>query len=567
MARQVTGTGAARRWAMRLVGAGIAALIAASPALADALIDNVNGVALDKNGKVLHFTGLLMTPQGKITKLLGDHDKRPDKLDWRTDMHGKVMLPGFIDAHGHVMDLGFRSMEVDLSDTHSLAEAKAKIAAYVAANPDRKWIIGGGWNQEQWGLGHFPTAADLDAVVSDRPVVLDRIDSHAVWVNSAAMKAANITPATKAPPGGQIVGGVFVDAARQMIEKALPQPLARERDAAFVRAQNLLLSNGITATDDMRETLADWLTIRRAGDAGNLRMRIVSYADSIETANLTAGNGPSPWLYDGMLKMVGVKIFADGALGSRGACLKAPYTDDPKNSGTCLLTDDQLRNTMSRAAMDGFQIAVHAIGDKANAEVLGAIDALADTYKGDRRWRIEHAQIVDPADLPQFAKHGTIASMQPIHAVSDMHMAEARLGPDRLAGAYAWKSMLDNRVPLAFGSDYPNDDFNPFHGWAAAFTRQDAQDLPFGGWQPQQRITKEQAWRAYTQGAAYASFSEDQYGTLAPGQWADFIIVDTDPTLASPSQLRNTKVEQTWVGGRMMWSSGQGSGARAADSR
>jgi predicted amidohydrolase YtcJ len=538
--------------------AAMAAMLLATPTLADALIDNVNGIALDRNGKVIHFTGLLMTPEGKITRLLDDRDKRPEKLDWRTDMHGRVMLPGFIDAHGHIMDLGFRTMEVDLSGTHSLAEAKAKIAAYVAANPDRKWIIGGGWNQEQWGLGHFPTAADLDSVVGDRPVVLDRIDSHAVWVNSAAMKAAGVTSATKAPAGGQIIDGVFVDTAKRLIEKALPQPLARERDAAFVRAQQLLLSNGITATDDMRTTLADWLVFRRAADAGNLRMRIVSYADGIETANLAAGNGPSPWLYGDMLRMVGVKIFADGALGSRGACLKAPYADDPKNSGSCLLTDDQLRNTMSRAAMDGFQVAVHAIGDKANAEVLGAIDALSDTYKGDRRWRIEHAQIVDPADLPKFAEHGIVASMQPIHAVSDMHMAEARLGPDRLAGAYAWKSMLDNHVPLAFGSDYPNDDFNPFHGWAAAFTRQDANDLPFGGWQPQQAITREQAWRAYTQGAAYASFSEDHYGTLAPGQWADFIIVDTDPTFASPGQLRNIKVEQTWVGGRMMWSRGQG---------
>jgi len=546
-----------RRHRSRTILAAAAALLLATPALGDALIDNVNGIALDRQGKVIHFTGLLMTPEGKVTRLLGDHDKRPEKLDWRTDMKGKVLLPGFVDAHGHIMDLGFRALELDLTGTRSLDEAKAKIAAYIAANPDKKWILGGGWNQEQWGLGRFPTAADLDSVSQGRAIVLDRIDGHAVWANSAAMKAAGITPATKAPPGGQIVDGVFVDAARQLITKALPQPLARERDLAFVKAQQLLLSNGITATDDMRTTLADWLVFRRAADAGNLRMRIVSYADSIETANLAAGNGPSPWLYDGKLRMIGVKVFADGALGSRGACLKAPYADDPKNSGQCFLTDDQLRNTMSRAAMDGFQVAVHAIGDKANAEVLSAIDALADTYKGDRRWRIEHAQIVDPADLPKFAEHGTIASMQPIHAVSDMHMAEARLGPARLAGAYAWRSMLANGVPLAFGSDYPNDDFNPFHGWAAAFTRQDAGDLPFGGWQPQERITREQAWRAYTQGAAYASFSEKDYGTLAPGMWADFIIVDTDPTLAGPGQLRDIKVEQTWVGGRMMWSRGR----------
>lgn len=534
--------------------AALAAFITPTPALADALIDNVNGIALDHNGKEIHFTGLLMTPQGKVAELLGEHDKRPTKLDWRTDMHGKVLLPGFIDAHGHIMELGFRALELDVSDTHSLDEAKAKIAAYVAANPERKWILGGGWNQELWGLGRFPTAADLDSVSQGRPIVLTRIDGHAIWADSAAIKAAGVTAQTKVPPGGQIIDGVFVDAARALIDKVIPKPLARDRDLAFIKAQTLLLSHGITATDDMYTTLPDWLVFRRAADHDNLRMRIVSYADNIETANLAAGGGPSPWLYDDKLRMIGVKVITDGALGSRGACLKAPYADDPKNSGRCFFTDDQLRNTMSRAAMDGFQIAVHAIGDKANAEVLDAIDALADTYRGDRRWRIEHAQIIDPADLARFANHGIVASMQPIHAVSDMHMAEARLGPDRLAGAYAWKSMLDNDVPLAFGSDYPNDDLNPFHGWAAAFTRQDANDMPFGGWQPAERISRDQAWLAYTQGAAYASFSDSKYGMLAPGMWADFIIVDTDPSFASSDQIRNTKVEQTWVGGKLMWS-------------
>jgi predicted amidohydrolase YtcJ len=543
-------------------GAALAALIVATPALADALIDNVDGIALDPDGQVIHFTGLLMSPDGRITKLLDDHDKRPAKLDWRTDMHGKVLLPGFVDAHGHVMQLGFRLLEVDLSDTHSLQEAQAKIRAYVAAHPDQKWILGGGWDQTRWGMNQFPTAADLDAVASDRPVVMTRSDSHAVWLNSAAMQAAGITPATKAPPGGRIDNGVLVDSATDLIDRVVPQPLARERDLAFVKAQQKLLAEGITATDDMGTTLDDWLVLRRAGDVGNLRMRIVSYADGIDIANRTAGNGPSPWLYDGKLRMMGIRLITDGALGSRGACLKAPYADNAKTSGDCLLTDDQLRNTMSRAAMDGFQTAVDATGDKANAEVLSAIDALSDTYKGDRRWRIDHATVVDPADFAAIGRHGTVAVMEPIHAVADMHTAEARLGPDRLAGAAAWQSMIANHVPLAFGSDYPNDDLNPFHGWAAAYTRQDINDLPFGGWQPQQRITREQAWYAYTRGAAYASFSEKEYGTLAPGEWADFIIVDQDPTMASPSQLRNIKVEQTWVGGKLMWSSDRSGGDR-----
>jgi len=208
-----------------------------------------------------------------------------------------------------------------------------------------------------------------------------------------------------------------------------------------------------------------------------------------------------------------------------------------------------LRNLMVRASMDGWQVAVHAIGDKANRQVLDAIDSIKDTYKGDRRWRIEHAQIVDPTDLPRFKTLGVIASMQPTHATSDMKMAEARLGPDRLTGAYAWATMLRNGVPLAFGSDYPVESPDPWAGWAAAFTRQDANGEPFGGWRPEERVTREQAWWAFTQGGAYAGFAEDKFGRLAVGQAADFIIVDRDPLLSSPTDLRQTKVEETWVGG------------------
>ena len=544
-----------------------AALLFLLPAAAhgDALIDNVNGMTLDAKGQVVRFTGLLLTPDGHVAKLLQRGDKRPDKLDWRADMKGRVLLPGFIDSHGHVMDLGFRLLELDLSDTHDLADALTRIAAYARANPDRKWILGGGWNQEQWGLTRFPTAAELDAAVGDRPVALTRIDSHAVWLNSAAMKAAGITAATKAPPGGRIERdakgqptGVFTDAARLMVMQAVPQPRAVDRDNAFLAAQEALLKQGVTASDDMHTTLPDWLTFRRAGDRNALRVRLESYADSIETANLTAGAGPSPWLYGGRLRLVGVKVFADGALGSRGAWLKAPYADAPKQSGQGLWSDDQLRNLMSRAAMDHFQVAVHAIGDRANAEVLDAIDELSQTYTGDRRWRIEHAQVIDPVDLPRFGGHGIVAAMQPIHQVSDRAMAEARLGPDRLAGAYAWASVQRAGATLAFGSDYPNDDFNPFHGWAAAFTRTDANGEPFGGWQPQERISREAAWRAYTVDAAFAGFAEDRLGRLAPGYWADFIIVDRDPTLAGATELRDTKVEETWVGGTKMWDAKQG---------
>ncbi|MET4665202.1 amidohydrolase family protein [Sphingomonas sp. PvP056] len=542
-----------------LYAVALSALILPGVAGADALIDNVNGITLDKDGKVVRFTGLLMSPDGKVVKLLAENDKRPAKLDWRADEHGKVLLPGFIDAHGHVMELGFRALELDLSGATSLEDAKARIAAYAAANPDRKWIVGGGWNQEAWALGRFPTAADLDAVVSDRPVWLQRADGHAGWANSAAMKAAGITAKTLAPAGGRIEKtgtvptGVFVDSARELVEKAAPQPLPKERDFAFLKAQEALLSHGITATSDMGSSMDDWLSYRRAGDSGALRVRIMSYAFGVDTAIRIGGSGPTPWLYADKLRMGGVKLYADGALGSRGAWLKAPYSDAPGQTGAGFMSDDVMRNLMSRAAVDHYQVAVHAIGDRANAEVLGAIDDMVDTYKGDRRWRIEHAQIVDPVDLPRFGKNGIIASMQPTHETSDRTMAEARLGPARLAGAYAWASMLRNGATLAFGSDYPVEQPDAFAGWAAAFTRQGADGQPYGGWRPEERVTREQAWWAFTGAAAYAGFAEEKFGRLGVGQRADFIIVDRDPLLASPTDLRATKVEQTWVGGEKVF--------------
>ncbi len=532
------------------------ALIAVTPARADSLIDNVNGVTLDEQGRVVRFTGLVMSADGHVVRLLQRGDKRPERPDWRADFQGKVLLPGFVDAHGHIMELGFRALELDLSDTRSLDEAKARIAAYAAANPERKWILGGGWNQEKWGLGRFPTAADLDAVVSDRPVWLARADGHASWGNSAALRAAGVSAKSVSPVGGRIEragaspSGVFVDAAQALVQKSVPQPLPKEMAVAFLKAQAILLSFGITAAADMGTSIDDWLTYRRMGDAGSLRLRLMSYGAGVEDTLRIGGTGPTPWLYDGRLKLNGVKLYADGALGSRGAWLKAPYSDAAGQTGAGFLSDAMLRNKMSRAAMDGYQVAVHAIGDKANSQVLDAIDELAPTYTGDRRWRVEHAQIVDPADLPRFGAHGTIASMQPVHQTSDRTMAEARLGSGRLAGAYAWATMLKNGAGLAFGTDFPVESPDPFAGWAAGFTRAEANGEPVGGWQPQERLTREQAWKAYTQDAAYAGFAEKQFGRLAPGQYADFIIVDRDPTLASATELRATVVEETWVGGR-----------------
>lgn len=551
-----------RRTAARAAAASILVLAAvgAGPAFADALVDNVDGVALDAEGRVVRFTGILLTPDGRIVRLLARGDKRPDRLDWRADMRGRVAIPGMIDAHGHVMGLGLRALTLNLFDTQTLDVAKARIAAYAAANPQRPWILGGGWNQEVWKLGRFPTAADLDAVTGSRPVWLERADGHAGWANSAAMKLAGITARTPSPAGGRIEKGpngqptgVFVDAAMALIERHVPPPTPRDRNSAFLKAQEALLSAGITATADMGTSVDDWLVYRRMGDQGQLRIRIMSYAAGIEPALQVAGQAPTPWLYADKLKMGGIKLYGDGALGSRGAWLKQPYADAPTQTGLNFLKDDQLLNLMSRGTMDGFQIAVHAIGDRANAQVLDAIEELAQSYKGDRRWRIEHAQIIDPADLARFGRNGVIASMQPIHEASDWRMAEARLGPARLGGAYAWQSVLRAGGRLAFGSDYPVESPAPFVNWATALTREDAQGQPPGGWRPEEKVSLEVAWAAFTRGAAYAGFAEDRFGTLAPGQRADFIIVDRDPTRVSPAELRQTRVLETWVGGEKMW--------------
>ncbi len=531
----------------------------AAPVYADGMVENVNGITLDKDGKVVRFSAALIDREGKVSQLLTSKEKAPKQLDFRHDGRGLTMLPGLIDAHGHVMGLGFAALTLDLSGTNSLEEAQAAIKAYAAKYPERRWIVGRGWNQEKWGLGRFPTSADLDAVVADRPIWLERVDGHAGWANSKAMEIAGVTGATKSPAGGRIEmagakpSGIFVDAASDLVAKHIPAPKPAERDLALAEAQKALLSVGVTSIADMGTTIEDWQSYRRAGDAGWLSIRIFGYAGGIDNMVAIAGPRPTPWLYDDKLRLGGVKLYLDGALGSRGAWLKKPYADAPGQTGLPFLASAEIRNLMVRASMDGFQTAVHAIGDAANADAIGAVEDLAETYAGDRRWRIEHVQIVDPADLPRLAKNGIIASMQPVHQTSDRLMAEARLGPERLAGAYAWNSILKAGGKLAFGSDTPVEAPNPFAGIAAAMTREDAQGQPFGGWIPAERVTREQALAGFTIGAAYAAFAEGKVGSLTPGHRADFILVDTDPLLASPAQIRAARVKETWLGGRPVY--------------
>ncbi|NVE94728.1 amidohydrolase family protein [Altererythrobacter sp. JGD-16] len=541
--------------------AGAAAALLPAPALADTLIYNVDGLTIDEKGNVERFASLVIDDDGTVRDILLRGEKRPTDIDFSVDGEGRVMMPGFIDAHLHVMGIGFAALTLDLSQTESLEEALAAIAEFAEANPGRPWILGGGWNQEKWGLGRFPTAAELDAIVPDRPVYLTRVDGHAGWANSLAMQAAGVDASAVSPAGGRIErlagsetpSGIFVDAAESLVTRAIPAPRAVERDLALSKAQEVLFAQGVTAAADMGTSIEDWQTFRRAGDRGALKLRIMSYASSLETMQLIAGPGPTPWLYEDRLRMGGIKIYLDGALGSRGAWLKEDYADEPGNRGIPILTPAQLRNTMSRAAMDGFQTAVHAIGDAANAEVLAAIEELSETYEGDRRWRIEHAQIVDPADIPKLAEHGIIASYQPLHQTSDRVMAEARMGLGRLGGAYAWRSVLNAGGRITFGSDAPVEPADTPAGIAVAISRTDANGEPFGGWLPQETVSRAQAIAGFSSDAAFAGFAEGRFGRLVPGERADFVLVDRDPMLSSPAEIRNMTVLETWIGGERVY--------------
>jgi hypothetical protein len=537
---------------MRTSLLALSAALLSSPAWSDTLISNVNGIQSSADGKIEHFGSLLIGDDGRVKQAISDPNPRLGRLDHMVDGEGRTMLPGLIDAHGHVLGLGFSALQLDLVGTSSLADLKERLRTYAAAHPQARWIIGRGWNQELWPEKSFPTAADLDSVVSDRPVVLERVDGHALVVNGAAMKAAGVTQQTPAPAGGRIENGLFVDNAENLIERARPAPSPAELDQALAKSQEILLGFGVTAVGSMSTSLSDWNAMRRAGEAHTLNVRLMVYAEGLEP--LKSVPHPTDWLYGDRLRMGGVKFYADGALGSRGAWLKQPYADRPDTRGLQFHSDAELMSLSDQAAAAGFQIATHAIGDAANAQIISIYEQLSRKYGKDRRWRIEHFQIVDPADIPRIAPAGIIASMQPTHQTSDRLMAEKRLGPNRLAGAYAWQTVLKDGAKLAFGSDFPVESPNPFPGLSAAISREDMNGQPPGGWIPSERVTLGEALHAFTRGAAYAGFAEQRIGALEPGKWADFIIVDRDPTKVDPQSLGHAEVLETWIAGRKVWS-------------
>jgi len=478
------------------------------------------------------------------------------------DGRGKTLLPGLIDAHGHVLDLGLESTQIQLTDTSSLQVAQQIIRIYAQANPQRAWLVGGGWNQVIWNLGRFPTAQELDAAVADRPAVLGRIDGHAKWLNTKALHAAGISKETPDPTGGRIErdsagnpSGVLVDKAMDLVEAVIPQASDTERLAALRAATSHMNSVGLTGVGDAGVGAKDIASYKALADQGRLSVRV--YAMISDTGDdfveLSKG-GPLIGYGNDRLTVRSVKLYADGALGSRGAALLAPYSDKPQQQGLLFMSDADMQHKIETALKAGYQVNIHAIGDAANHQVLNAFEAAYPTAGGRQlRNRIEHAQVVAPADIPRFKQLDLIASMQPTHATSDMNMAEARIGPERLKGAYAWRTFLDQGTLIAAGSDFPVESDNPFFGLHAAVTRTDRNNQPPGGWHPEQAMTLLEAFRAFTLNAAYAEHQEHTLGSLEPGKWADFILIDRDLFKIPAADIWKIRVQQCWLGGERVY--------------
>ena len=546
----------------RLLLAATALLLAGPADAAKTLVVNANGYTLDTEGNMRRFSTLFVGDDGKVLAILPKGAAEPKLVagDFKLDARGRTLIPGLIDAHGHVMALGLGLRQLDLSAAGSLAEAQAKIAEHAARDTSIGWIRGRGWNQVSWGLGRMPTAAELDAAHSARPVWLSRVDGHAGWANSAALKAAGITKATRDPAGGRILRdaagnptGVLIDSAMDLVDKVAPPPSAGEREKAFEAALDHLASVGLTGVHDMGTSADDWALFRTFGDEGRLTLRITAYAAGMPAMEAISPLRPTPWLYGGRLKLQGIKLYTDGALGSRGAFLLKPYSDEAGTRGLQFLDEAKIKNLFSRSNFLGYQVAAHAIGDAANRQALDAFAEIRPAY-GDRfRNRIEHAQVIDSADIPRFADLQVIASVQPTHATSDKAMAGERLGDTRLEGAYAWMRLRQAGVKLALGSDFPVEPANPFYGLHAAVTRQDRQNQPPGGWRPQEALTMQQAFAGFTTDAAWAGGMEGKVGVLQEGAHADFLLLDRDPFAIPATDLPQVSVEETWVDGRRVY--------------
>lgn len=478
------------------------------------------------------------------------------------DVGGKTVIPGMTDAHAHVAGLGAKLRSVDLMETRSYDEVIAAVVERAKTTPKGEWIVGRGWDQNKWGDTRWPTHEALSRAVPDHPVLLTRVDGHAGLANAAAMRLAGITRATRNPAGGDILKdargeptGVLIDRAEELVERVIP-PATRAQVKENIKAAIAEMHRwGLTGVHDAGASAQVLELYEELGRENALNIRLYAMiSDHAPTIDAWFTRGPLIGGYDGTLWVRSIKLYQDGALGSRGAALLEPYSDDARNSGLLVSAPAHIREVSDRALVAGFQINTHAIGDRGNRLVLDAYEAaLAQRPTADHRFRVEHAQILHADDIPRFAQLGVIPSMQASHQTSDMYWAGNRLGETRLRGAYAWRSLLATNVVIPNGSDFPVEYVNPLISFKASVSRQDANNWPVGGWFPEQRMTREEGLLSMTLWAAYAGFQERELGSLTPGKRADFVVLDQDIMRVPTDLLLDTQVLSTWVGGTRVY--------------
>jgi predicted amidohydrolase YtcJ len=483
----------------------------------------------------------------------------------RIDLRGATVLPGIIDAHTHLFELGKSLLRLNLKDVASEEEAVARVRERVRSAPPGEWILGWGWDEGRWAA-HYPDNEALSRAALDNPVYLVGLHGFAAWGNKKALSIAGITAATKDPDNGRIVRdeksgeptGILLNRAQELVESHVPPMSLEQTKKAIELAARECIRNGLTSVHEARVSAMMIQAYRELLREGRLPLRIYVMLDGADQALVKEWLSRGPEIdTNRRLTIRAFKLFADGALGSRGAALLAPYSDAPQSQGVITTPQPAIYDLTRESLKKGFQVCTHAIGDAANRWTLDAYaQALRETPSArDPRLRIEHAQVLAAEDIPRFSQLGVIPSMQPTHCTSDMAWAEKRVGAERVKGAYAWQSLLKTNVHLPLSSDFPGETLNPFYGIYAAITRQDIEGNPPGGWHREQRLTLDQALRGYTWEGAYAEFEENQKGSLQAGKLADLIVIDKDITQleSRPKEILSIRVMKTFVGGRLVF--------------
>ena len=500
----------------------------------------------------------------------------PDNGDWckesaglnskKMDLKGAAAFPGFTDAHGHLLGIGLREMTLNLEGSKSVKDLQDKLAVVVAKTPKGETIYGRGWIETHWPEGRFPNRADIDAVTTDHPVILERADGHASVVNTLTLSRANITAETENPFGGAInrdadgeATGMLIDNAANLVQSLMPRLTDDRKREAYIRGAELYAARGWSNIHSMSVDPADIPMLNALARDGKLKIRVYNSIDLLPAkSDQTIADLRKLKNYENPLVTTrAIKLYADGALGSRGAALLAPYSDDEKNSGLMLLKEDRAQAIFDAALRNGTQINTHAIGDRANRMVLdwyqAAFERVPEGQRAEKnpRWRIEHSQIIEPSDIPRFVELGVIPSMQPSHAIGDLHFAPDRLGKDRLVGAYAWRALIDSGAKIAGGSDAPVEVGDPRIEFYAATQRMDLKGFSNEDWSPEQKVTPQEALKMFTIWPAYAAFQETETGSIEVGKKADITVFETDLMTANGSDIQAAKPILTMVDGRL----------------